>query len=248
MKVSIVSVVLNCRDYIADCILSVIGQDYSEIEYIVIDGGSTDGTLDVIQLYRDHIHVFVTQKDQGFYDGLNKGIALATGDVIGILNADDMIAEPGTISRVVRRFATTLCGGVYGNLEYTERKDTGRIVRSWRPGDFSLEKLKRGWMPPHPTIYLNKELYGRCGNYSMNFGTSADYEFILRLFSAYGTSMVYIDHLMVKMRKGGMSNAGMKPFLLACIYDYRSLVLHRFRWPLLVTICKKLRKIEQFFY
>jgi len=133
MKVSIVSVVLNCRDYIGDCILSVIGQDYSEIEYIVIDGGSTDGTLDVIQQYQDRIHVFITQKDQGFYDGLNKGIALATGDIIGILNADDMIAEPGTISMVVRCFATTLCGGVYGNLEYTDRKNIRRVVRSWRP-------------------------------------------------------------------------------------------------------------------
>ncbi|PTS92000.1 glycosyl transferase [Pedobacter sp. HMWF019] len=248
MKVSIVSVVLNCKDYIGDCILAVIGQDYPEIEYIVIDGGSTDGTLDVIQQYQDRIHVFVTQKDQGFYDGLNKGIALATGDIIGILNADDVLAAPETISIVVRKFMETLCYGIYGNLEYTDRKDIGKVVRSWKPGEFSPEKLKRGWMPPHPTLYLYRDLYDRCGNYSMNFGTSADYEFILRLFCSYGTSLVYIDQLLVKMRKGGMSNAGVKPFLWACIHDYRSLLLHGFHWPVLITICKKLRKIKQFFY
>lgn len=248
MKVSIVSVILNCEEYLRDCICSVIRQDYPDIEYIIIDGGSVDGTLGIIEEFRTGIQWFISEKDRGFYDGLNKGIRLATGEIIGLLSGDDVLADPGVISGIVNHFRTKSCDGIYGNLIYTYRKKTARLFRRWKPGEFNLQKLYMGWMPPHPTLYLRRDVYQRFGLYSNCFGSSGDYEFILRLFSGSEVNMIYIDQLIVKMRRGGISNNGLRSILNAFMNDYRALVKNQFNWPLFIVVCKKLRKIHQFFH
>ncbi|MEE1945117.1 glycosyltransferase family 2 protein [Pedobacter sp. KR3-3] len=245
MKVSIITVVYNGEKYIDDCLSSVMAQDYGNIEYIVIDGGSTDQTLTIIDRYRDRIAQLVSEKDKGMYDALNKGISLATGEVLGILNADDMLASPQVISKMVERLVVADADGVYGNLNYIH-PETGKIIRKWISKPFTKRAIELGWMPAHPTLYLKRELFERYGNYSLNFGTAADYELMLRFLYRYQVKAVFLDELMVNMRVGGMSNASMKHRYHALVNDYRALKANQVPISLLTLAFKKLSKISQF--
>lgn len=245
MKISIITVVFNGEKYIKDCIESIIMQDYNEIEYIVIDGGSTDGSLQIIQRYQAHISHLISEKDNGMYDALNKGIALATGEVIGILNADDMLVSTDVISAIVTAFRTTKADGVYGNLHYIH-PHTKHVLRRWKSKPFVKSDIEHGWMPAHPTLYLRRQLFEQYGGYSLNFGTAADYELMLRFLYRFEVDAVFLDKLVVNMRTGGMSNASLKQRYHALINDYKALKVNNVKRALTALLQKKFSKISQF--
>ena len=248
MKVSLITVVYNGEKYLADCIESVIGQTYSDLEYIVIDGASTDSTLSIIEKYRANISQFVSGKDKGMYDALNKGIDMATGEIIGILNADDMLASSDVIGNIVAQFEKYDADGVYGNLNYIDPHRDNAIVRKWVSKPFTANDIKMGWMPAHPTLYLKKELFKKFGYYSLDFGTAADYELMLRFLYQYQVKAVFLDQLIVNMRIGGMSNASMKHRYHALVNDLKALKANRLPFPLFTLLLKKISKLKQFLH
>ncbi len=247
MKVSIITVVLNGAGYIAGCIESILMQKHADIEYIVLDGASTDGTIEIVKKYLPDIYFFESSKDEGFYSALNHGLAMSNGEVIGVLNADDVLANPYVISTIVNNFKDKTCDAVYGNLNYTKRDNLNEVIRTWRSKTFKRHAVKYGWMPPHPTVYIKKEIFLKLGNYSNAYGASSDYEFILRLFYKHQVKAVFVDQLFVKMRVGGISNRSFRQRFKAISQDYHALVLHKIPYPILAVIGKKLRKIKQFF-
>jgi glycosyltransferase involved in cell wall biosynthesis len=246
MKVSIVTVVINAEEFIENCIKSVLQQDYGDIEYIVIDGKSTDRTLEIIQYYRQDIGVFLSEADCGMYDALNKGIGLATGDIIGILNADDFFASSNVISSIVKCFIDENCDAVYGNLNMMRRNNPGKTVRKWRSGPYKILDLKLGWMPAHPTFYIKRSIFKQYDVYRPEFGISADYELVLRFLYQYRIRAIFLNQLMVYMRSGGMSNGSFKKQLYTLINDFRALKENKVPCPFVAVLIKRIRKIGQY--
>lgn len=247
MKISIVTVVFNEVEFIKDCINSVVRQDYPDIEYIVIDGGSTDGTTGLILENAEGISRFCSEKDEGLYDALNKGIELATGEVVGILHADDVFAHEQVLSRIAARFKESGAEAVYGHMNYISRKGHPRVYRKWISEPFLPERMTSGWMPPHPALFIKRTLFQQLGPYRLKFGTCADYELMLRYFYRYSIHAVLLDQLLVNMRLGGASNGSLKKRMQALNWDYKALKMHRVPFPFFVLILKRVRKIRQFF-
>lgn len=248
MKISLITVVYNGERFLESCINSVIAQDYADLEYILIDGASTDKSLEIANKYRDKIDVLLSEKDKGMYDALNKGIALAKGEIIGILNADDMLATNDVISTIAKTFSSSQTDGVYGDLNYIDPNNTNKIIRKWKGKPYSLGGIKRGWMPAHPTLYLKRSLFVKYGNYSLNFGTAADYELMLRFLFKHKIKAVYLNKLIVKMRTGGMSNASLKLRKHALDNDLKAIRENGIKLSYLTLLLKKIRKIQQFFH
>jgi len=246
MKISLITVVYNGEAFLVKCFKSVMEQTYPNVEYIVIDGGSTDKTPGIISQHKAHIDYFVSEKDNGLYDAINKGIQQATGDIIGILNADDMFASNDVLASVVKTFmANPTVDGLYGDLDYIH-PITNKVIRKWRSKQTTVTDLKRGWMPAHPTLYLRKGLFEKYGMYSLDLGTAADYELILRYFYTHEIKTVYLPLLMVKMRIGGLSNQSLKSRYHAFINDYKALKRNKVPNPFFVLLKKKLSKLGQF--
>lgn len=247
MKVSIITVVFNGEKYLEDCINSVRGQDYKNIEYIIIDGGSTDRTISIIEGFKNQIHYFISEADRGMYDALNKGIKVATGDIVGILNADDILATEDVISSIVTSFEQNKADGVYGNLNYIDTSSFKRILRKWISKQFTNRDILFGWMPAHPTLYLKRELFDRFGYYSLDFGTAADYELMVRYLYVNKINAHFLDKLLVNMRIGGMSNSSLKQRYLAFANDYKAVKRNKLPYPLTTVLLKKISKLQQFF-
>ena len=245
MKVSIVIVVYNNRRTVAQAIEAVLSQRYADIELIVVDGASTDGTREVLAQYASKISVLVSEPDRGIYDALNKGIGLATGDIIGFLHSDDLLADEAAITRVVDCMKDSTVDAVYGDLVYVRQDDTARVVRTWRAGVFSQTSLGRGWMPPHPTFYARREIYQRFGNFDTTFRVAADYDCMLRFLKA-GIRVTYIPHLQVRMRVGGISNRSFASIVAKSVEDVRALRKNNIG-AAVALICKNVRKVPQFF-
>ncbi|MBT2562826.1 glycosyltransferase [Pedobacter sp. ISL-68] len=246
MKISLITVVYNGETFLQECFNSVIAQTYADIEYLVIDGGSTDRTLNIIQENQSHIGYFVSEKDKGLYDAINKGIRRATGEVIGILNADDLFAHPDVLTSVAKTFIDQpKIDGLYGDLNYIHPK-THKIIRTWKSQQNTFQDLKKGWMPAHPTLYLKRSLFQKNGDYALDLGTAADYELILRYFYTHKIEAVYLPILMVNMRTGGVSNQSLRSRVSAFVNDYKALKRNSVPHPLWVVIRKKLSKLSQF--
>ena len=223
MKISIITVVWNNTATIKDAINSVLGQTYENIEYIVVDGASTDGTVEIVQSYGDKITKFVSEKDKGIYDGLNRGVALATGDVVAFLHSDDLYESDSVVEMIAREFeADSSLDGVYGDLIYTYKDDTSKVLRYWKSREFDVSLLARGWMPAHPTLFLKREVYERFGEFDLDFKIAADYDFMLRVLKS-GIKVKYLPSVLYKMRVGGESNKSLKNIVRKSREDLRAL-------------------------
>lgn len=226
MKISVVTAVYNRRDTVSDAVLSVRGQTHPEIEHVVQDGGSNDGTLDVLAgLVAPAMHVEST-RDGGIYDGINRGIARATGEVIGLMHSDDLFASDTVLARVAEAMADGDVDGVYGDLVYVAAADPARVIRYWKSGPYHPDRLRRGWMPPHPTLYLRREVFDRWGAYDTGFRIAADYEAMLRWLVRGQIRLAYIPEVMVRMRVGGESNRSLGRILQKSREDYRAMRRH----------------------
>jgi len=210
MKISIITSVYNNKNQIGEAIESVLNQTYQNIEYIVIDGASTDGTVDIIESYKNQIDMFVSENDNGIYDGLNKGIHLATGDVIGFLHSDDFYMDNYAIANIMKIFNNNECDGVYGDLIYVDKNNIDKIVRYWKSGVFKYQNLKKGWMPPHPAFFVKKKVYDKFGYFDTSFKISADYNFMLKILIYKKIKIQYLPQIIYAMRVGGESNKSLK--------------------------------------
>jgi glycosyltransferase len=231
---------------ISDTIESVLSQTYENIEYIVIDATSTDGSLDIIKRYEDRITIFISERDNGIYEGLNKGMLLATGDVVGFLNSDDLFKDKYVISKIVKAFEENRVDSIYGDLVYISRSDPTAIVRYWKSYSFSIKKLQCGWMPPHPTFYAKREVYEKYGLFNTDFKIAADYDLILRLLGRAKISTHYIPEVLVKMRSGGESNKSLKNLIKKSREDLQAMHLNGIG-NLFSLFMKNISKIPQFF-
>lgn len=206
MKISIVTAVYNRVDTIGQAIGCVQSQTHRDIEHIIQDGGSTDGTLAIVEGLADERTRLVSERDKGLYDALNRGVSRATGDVVGFMHSDDFFANDDVIKKIAELFNNPDIDGVYGDLQYVAKDNTSRIIRNWKSGTYTPAKLRRGWMPPHPTLYLRRGVYERFGLYDRDFRVSADYDAMLRYLLRGQIKLAYYPEVVVKMRVGGASN------------------------------------------
>lgn len=239
-----ITVSLNSAKTLPDTLNSVQAQT-TPVEHVLVDGGSTDGSRDILERYSTPGKRTVFEPDRGLYDALNKGIQHATGKIVGALHADDFFADRHVVRDVISAFSDPLIDGVYGDLAYVDRNHKDRIVRLWQAGDYSPKKLYAGWMPPHPTFFVRRECYEKYGLYRLDLGTAADYEFMLRFLLVHGIRLKYIPRVLVKMRVGGASNASLRARLRAHRMDRKAWKVNGLRpypWTLLA---KPLRKVGQ---
>jgi len=216
MKISIITVVWNNVKTIKDTIDSVLSQTYKNIEYIVIDGGSTDGTLSLLESRRDQLSALVSEPDEGIYDAMNKGIKLAKGDVIGFLNSDDFYLNDKVISKVASEFERDIfLDASYADLIYVDQTNTSKIIRYFKTGEFKQGLFLKGWCPAHPTFFVRKSVYERNGNFDLNYHFASDVELMMRFLEIHKIKSLYIPEVMVKMRMGGVSNRNLKNIWLA---------------------------------
>jgi glycosyltransferase involved in cell wall biosynthesis len=246
MKVSIITVTMNSEKYLSDCINSVRRQNYRDIEHIIIDGKSTDGTLNIIHQNLNHISYWISETDRGMYDAINKGLQMATGDVVGILNSDDMFATADAVKSIVDCFETTGTDSVYGDLVYVDACNTQKILRYWKGVSYKRSRFRYGWMPAHPTFYMRRELIDQYGIYENHYYTAADYEFMARYLFLHKVSSRYIDTMLVKMRSGGISNENLKSRLRANRRDFLAMRKNKIPFSFFVSILKPLIKLPQF--
>lgn len=245
MKISIITPVFNGRETIRETINSVLNQEYRDIEHIVIDGHSTDGTLEMITGYRDQIAKMVSEPDQGIYDALNKGIRLASGDIIGILHAGDLYSHDRVLRRVVEGFEENNKDSCYGDLQYVDPNDPKKVTRYWKSSPYRDGKFKLGWMPPHPTFFVKREIYEKYGSFNQEFRIAGDYELMLRLLTKHRISVFYIPEVLVKMRMGGISNRSVKDLWVKSREDYKAWKINHLKGSVGVILLKNLSKLPQ---
>ncbi len=246
MKVSIITIAYNSESTIEATIQSVLDQSYSDIEYIIIDGASKDGTMTIVNKYADRISKVVSEKDKGIYDAMNKGVLNASGDIIGILNSDDIYADSEVISNVVAKFEESKADALYADLVYVDRDNTDKVTRTWISGEYREGKFRKGWMPPHPTFFIKKEWYDKFGLYSTELKISADYELMLRMVHKNKAKLTYLNKIITKMRVGGESNISIKNRIQANKEDRMAWKMNGLKPAAFTSIRKPLSKIGQF--
>ena len=245
MKISVITATWNCVGTLGDCLDSVASQQWRDREHLVIDGASTDGTVALLDSRREQLAVVLSEPDRGIYDALNKGIARATGDVVGFLHADDVLADERVLSRVAACFEDRDVDAVYGDLVYVGQNDPDRVIRDWVSRPFAPYLLRQGWMPPHPTLYIRREVYARLGGFNLQYRIAADYDFMLRLFSQPDINSQHIPSVLVKMRVGGASNRSLANILKKSHEDWQVLRANQVG-GLGALLWKNLSKLGQF--
>lgn len=245
LNVSIITVTFNSAATVKETMRSVSEQDYPFIEHIIVDGQSQDDTLKIVHSF-SHTALVVCEKDDGIYDAMNKGIRASRGDIVGMLNSDDIYAHPEVISHIVKAFEDDSVQACYADLQYIHAADSRRIMRTWRSGNFQPSYFYWGWMPPHPTFFVRKSVYDRVGLFDTGLRSASDYEMMLRILLKYKMSACYIPEVIVKMRTGGMSNASMRNRLRANREDREAWRLNGLHPYFFTLYLKPLRKITQF--
>jgi glycosyltransferase involved in cell wall biosynthesis len=244
LKLSLVTVIYNAQDTIGQCIESVISQNYPDLEYIIVDGGSTDNTLKIIDQYRQHINILISEPDKGIYDAMNKGIRLATGQIVGMLNADDHFAGNDILQSIAQAFKQPHIDAVYGDLDIINQHH--KTIRKWRSHPCTKASFNLGFMPPHPTFYCRRSLFDKFGFYSLEYGSAADYELMIRLMYLHKIKSLYLNKVMVNMRLGGVSSKNLKNRIKAWRFDLKAMQQSKITFPILTLVLKPLRKIIQF--
>lgn len=246
MKVSIITATYNSAKTISDTLKSLNEQTYPDIEYIIIDGGSKDNTLSLIKSSCSRVSVIISEPDKGIYDALNKGILSATGDIVGFLHSDDFFAYPDAVKDIVDAMRESNADAVYGDLNYISSTDNDVIVRKWVSGGFDINKMKLGWMPPHPTFYMKRACYQRFGSFDLSYKISADYDSLLRYLWIHKVTVKYIPKVIINMRVGGMSNRSLSNMIMKTKEDVKAMKSNKLPW-LSAVAGKNLSKIPQFF-
>ena len=245
IKISVITAVFNSEKTIAHAIDSVLQQHYAAVESVVIDGGSRDATMPILEAYRTRLGKLISEPDAGIYDALNKGIRHATGDVLGFLHADDVFEDEGVLAKVAAAFDDPSIDAVYGDLVYVRHDNIRQIIRYWKSGSYDQAALARGWMPPHPTFYVRRSVYERLGGFDPRYRIAADYDIILRFLAVGKIRAAYIPEVLVRMRTGGISNRSLRTFFRKSMEDYQ--VLRRNNLGGFCTLFNKnLCKLSQF--
>lgn len=244
MKVSIITSCFNREATIKDAIESVISQNYPDIEYIVIDGASNDKSIEIIKQYQQHIAKFISEKDKGMYEAINKGIKQATGDIIGLVHSDDFLYSKDTITHIVQQFERTGVDLIYGNGLFVDFYNTNKIIRNWKSGVYSKKKIRYGWLPLHPTVYIKKDCFQQLGLYDESFKIAADSDLLIRYLYESNLKISYLDEYIIKMRMGGLST-NPKKIKQKWSEDLKLYRNHGFM-PLFTLGCKIISKIPQF--
>jgi len=246
LKISIITAVYNNQKTIKCAIESVLSQKYPFIEYIVIDGASNDGTLNVLNNNKANIDLLISEVDKGVYDAFNKGIKHATGDVIGFLHADDVYENSDVLTKIASVFENSDNDALYGDLVYVKSNNLKKVIRYWKAGNYTKNSFYRGWMPPHPTLFIRKSIYNKFGGFNSKYKISADYDLILRFLFTKKIKASYIQEVLVRMRNGGLSNRSFKNIYIKTTEDY--LILRENNVGSFLTVfLKNLRKLSQFF-
>ena len=245
-KISIITAVLNNARTIEDTIRSVASQDYPDVEHIVVDGGSIDGTAEILEKNKKNLAAVISEKDRGIYYAMNKGLKVVRGDIIGLLNADDVYSSNNALSRVVQVFRDPTVDVCYADLVYVRPNDLDRVVRYWKSCEYRHELFNNGWMPPHPTFFVRRRVYEMAGDFDTAFTIQADFEFMFRLLWRYRVKSVYIPHVLVKMRFGGTSNR-LRNILKGNIEAWRACRKNGLMIGPFFIVKKILSRIPQFF-
>ena len=247
LKISVITVCFNSAKTIADTLRSVAAQTHAEVEHIIVDGGSTDGTLTIIDRHRERLATFISEPDRGVYDAMNKGIMRATGDVVGFLNADDVYADATALEAVAAAFGTPGVDACYADLVYVEKQDMSRIVRYWRPGEYRLGLFRKGWMPPHPTFFVRREVFARFGMFDLQYRLQADFELAMRFLEVHRIRAAYIPRILVNMRMGGMSNNSYLNILKGNLEAYQACRKNGLPVSIFFILHKLCSRLPQFF-
>lgn len=216
MKISIITSTYNSEKTIKDTLDSILNQTYNDIELLIIDGKSKDNTVEIVRHYEKLFHGrlrYISEPDKGIYDAMNKGIRLATGDIIGILNSDDLYMDNKVLEDIANAFVQSNVDAIYGNLIFVEENDTNKIVRTWKGSQYQPESFLNGWHPAHPTFYVRREVYEKYGVFDISFNVSADFELMLRFIEKYRISNLYLDRTLIRMRMGGESTGSIKKII-----------------------------------
>lgn len=245
MLISIITVCYNRKRTIAKSIVSVLEQDYTNIEYIIIDGNSTDGTKEIIASYSDKIATYISEPDKGMYDAINKGLSMATGEVVGLMHSDDVFYNSSVVSKIVAAFKNSPhTDGLYGNGIYISNDAAEKMVRNRIGGNYDFKKIQSGWLPLHPTVYLKKSLIERYGYYNLDFKIASDTEFLLRYLFKHKIKIIYLNEYVVKMRMGGLSTSYKRAFEV--LYeDYRIYKYHHIS-AVRAVFLKKIQAVAQY--
>lgn len=246
-KISVITVVYNNVATIEATILSVISQTCPRVEHIIIDGGSTDGTLDIIRRHRHRIAAFKSEPDHGMYDAMNKGLQLATGDIVGFLNADDIYADSHALEKIAGAIEGHKADACYGDLVYVDKATVSRVVRYWKSKPYKDGLFEKGWMPAHPTFYVKKWVYDKYGGYDLAYRRQSDFELTMRFLVVKKIKCVYIPEILVRMRSGGVSG-DLRHILEGNVEAYRACRKHSLHVTPLFIVRKILSRIPQFFY
>lgn len=247
-SISLITAVYNRQKTIQSTIDSVASQSEPDIEYVVVDGMSSDGTDLVVARNNSKISRSIREHDSGIYDALNKGIQASTGDIVGFLHADDLLASPNAVSIIKNKFTSGDFDAVYADLVYVNSIDTNKIVRYWKSGEYDVRKFRRGWMPPHPTVYVRREIYDQFGMYRTDHGSAADYECIIRIMVKHKIRVGYVPDVTVKMRLGGASNESILNRITANRSDQHAWTVNGLKPPIFLRLSKPLRKLPQYWW
>ncbi len=246
MKISVVTVVFNGADTIEDTLRSVAGQTHDDVEHIVIDGASSDSTMEIVNRYRDHLAVVVSEPDRGLYDAMNKGIARATGEVVGTLNADDVYAHADVLRKVATVFADPKVDACYADLVYVARNSPEKVVRYWTSQSFQPGLFRRGWLPAHPTFFVRRSVYQRYGTFDLDYRIQSDFELTMRLLEVHRIRSVYVPEIFVRMRMGGTTNRSLANIIRGNLESYRACRKHGLAVTPWFFVTKILSRLPQF--